>query len=671
MAVQKENKKGRDNIQSKIERLKAFAKQYPYAFSNMAELKKRLEEEGKTEEKAELEALYESEYTYLRARNLQGKLSEALIKEIREGRIGGVFPLSKEDTIYQKEIGISEAEIEGIVQNFGSVAHFQEAYIQYRVDLANAADSMEEEKIVQTNPIMLKYQKQLPLIRDFYFGESKAYETMLEELIGRYNDQDSKSWVLDKGIDSALDILLQRFPNRTREILGRQLGLNNEKKETLREVGKKMNLSPERVRQLKNKAISHGKRFLRVEIKERLAFEANEEFIRAYFEQYGIWKQDGKVAIREEDRERLIALCSGKEKQQSVHIQSVPDSIRMLEENTERLISPLHSAGIKTMTDLLKLTPIQLQQIQYIGPKKAQEIMDLVHQKGYQFEWEEAEKEGIQNPKLIAIETLALSKKTYRALIKKKIGDISSLLQETPESLLKIQQIDPKSVQEIMDAVHQRGFQFEWEKEKEGTKQEERSPEMMRIEELPLRRSVYIPLIRANIQKISELLTLTPEGLKRIRQIGPKAAQEIMDAVHQKGFQFQYEEEKEFQEPQEEQENEGDKILQNSSGIPEENKLTPNQQPDDLKRKVDVLKAEKEEISQEVNKLVEQLDQGERVDSAIRSAIIQTYQLLQEQTKVMQEISLAIWDTQTVEKEKQEERANLQKNLKERTREGE
>ena len=155
MAVQKENKKGRDNIQSKIERLKAFAKQYPYAFSNMAELKKRLEEEGKTEEKAELEALYESEYTYLRARNLQGKLSEALIKEIREGRIGGVFPLSKEDTIYQKEIGISEAEIEGIVQNFGSVAHFQEAYIQYRVDLANAADSMEEEKIVQTNPIML------------------------------------------------------------------------------------------------------------------------------------------------------------------------------------------------------------------------------------------------------------------------------------------------------------------------------------------------------------------------------------------------------------------------------------------------------------------------------------------------------------------------------------
>ena len=89
MAVQKENKKGRDNIQSKIERLKAFAKQYPYAFSNMAELKKRLEEEGETEEKAELEALYESEYTYLRARNLQGKLSEALIKEIREGRIGG------------------------------------------------------------------------------------------------------------------------------------------------------------------------------------------------------------------------------------------------------------------------------------------------------------------------------------------------------------------------------------------------------------------------------------------------------------------------------------------------------------------------------------------------------------------------------------------------------
>lgn len=95
----------KDTLDKKIERLKLYCKEHPYAFSNYTEIRKRFQDEGRKKELEELEELYNSSYTYILNRKTKGKITDEMKKELTEAKIGGAFGLSKEDSILEKNMG--------------------------------------------------------------------------------------------------------------------------------------------------------------------------------------------------------------------------------------------------------------------------------------------------------------------------------------------------------------------------------------------------------------------------------------------------------------------------------------------------------------------------------------------------------------------------------------
>ena len=398
----------RDTLDKKIERLKLYCKEHPYVFSNYAEIRKRLQDEGRKKELEELEELYNSSYAYILNRKSDGKITDKMKEELTEAKIGGAFGLSKEDSILEKKYGINRKIAVRLLQEFGTLDNFREAYIDLRLDLINNKAIYYKDILDKHNEVA-KYIKDLPVVEIYDLESSPRYSSLMNAITGG----EIKSKVLGKGYTEDVDKALELLTDRERKVLTMRFGLNGEQPKTLKEISHCFNLSGERMREIEAKALR--KMRYQKKIKNIIfdkVYNASEEFVQSYFQMHDVFVNENEPNLTEEEIGKLMTICErekqierereGQRKKQEIKNQEskFKNTIKELTKNgdvpiddlmlSKRAYNCMRRAGIRTVSELLEKiqTEEDFKKFRFLGKKTKKEIIDEIHDAGFNFRFE-------------------------------------------------------------------------------------------------------------------------------------------------------------------------------------------------------------------------------------------------------------------------------------------
>lgn len=398
----------RDTLDKKIERLKLYCKEHPYVFSNYAEIRKRLQDEGRKKELEELEELYNSSYTYILNRKSDGKITDKMKEELTEAKIGGAFGLSKEDSILEKKYGINRKIAVRLLQDFGTLDNFREAYIDLRLDLINNKAIYYKDILDKHNEVA-KYIKDLPVVETYDMESSPRYSSLMNAITGG----EIKNKVLGKGYTEDVDKALELLTDRERKVLTMRFGLNGEQPKTLKEISHCFNFSGERMREIEAKALR--KMRYQKKIKNIIfdkVYNASEEFVQSYFQMHDVFVNENEPNLTEEEIGKLMTICErekqieiereGQRKKQEIKNQEskFKNTIKELTKNgdvpiddlmlSKRAYNCMRRAGIRTVSELLEKiqTEEDFKKFRFLGKKTKKEIIDEIHDAGFNFRFE-------------------------------------------------------------------------------------------------------------------------------------------------------------------------------------------------------------------------------------------------------------------------------------------
>ena len=469
-----------DNIEAKVEKLRIYCEKHPYVFSNMKRTRERLQIEGKKDELEELEELYQSSYQYIISRKSKGKLSKEVERELEKIKIGGVFGIKEEDLIWKEKYGISKKIIIQLIQDFGSLENFKEAYINLKVELAKAENMKIKEEILRKNPQILEYMKVLPIVRYYGLGED-AYNKLVKDAF-RMEIKDGiasnalleSEIVIDGQIKKEVDATLDSCTEKEKKVIELRYGLKDKKTRTLKEVGASVGNQAERIRQIeagvKRKLRTPYKRYQRL---REYIFEPTEEFIRTYFKMHDIFVGENEPALDKEEIDKLIGMLEEQKREKE-------EKKSMAEEK-----------------------------------QKKEEKKSMVEEK----KEEERKTEVKENPvDEIRIIDIGLSTRGTNCLIRNGITSIEKLLDkiEREDELSGIQSMGKKTEKEIIDKVHSLGFKFKFESEQEVETEE--NP-MNNIEYLNLQIMNCEEEIKTNSKKVEKLETQKIKVKEKIEKL--------------------------------------------------------------------------------------------------------------------------------------------------------
>lgn len=153
----------------------------------------------------------------------------------------------------------------------------------------------------------------------------------------------------------------------------------------------------------------------------------------------------------------------------------------------------------------------------------------------------------------LELKDLNLSVRSYNALnnsfrvLVKNVGDIIDLEEG---DFWKIRNLGEKSGKEIIAKIHSIGLKMKWEEDRndEGVAKalviDEKSKTGILTIELGLSSRSYYCLARAGIDNVDDLIDLEEKNFRKIRNLGPKSADEIIDKIHEFGLKMRWEEDK-------------------------------------------------------------------------------------------------------------------------------
>lgn len=314
--------KAKDTIADKVERLKAFCKKYPDAFSYVPQLRKELNDE----EIKELDEV-KDDYDYIKVRRSKGKLSKNIEEELTKNHIGGIFK-SAEDIEFDKKNKISPKDKGLILRKFGSIDNFRKAYIEYMVKLAATENDSERAKLKEESEDIIEIASRVPLVRYFYLGSSNK-EGLLKLILPICDENLEKTFILFTVESSIREILSDRY----REVIELKYGLSyglscgimfrlsedgdiieekygsaeDERKcFSTAEIAEKLECSESYISYL----LRYG--FKRLEGREKRLNSSlsrpSERFIREYFKRTDIFENENQE-LSDEDKEELQKIC--------------------------------------------------------------------------------------------------------------------------------------------------------------------------------------------------------------------------------------------------------------------------------------------------------------------------------------------------------------------------
>jgi RNA polymerase primary sigma factor len=150
------------------------------------------------------------------------------------------------------------------------IAKVKETYEKLKEELRR--EPTEEEIAKRLNTSVKKVKNALSIVRlpislDMPLGEGGEEDFTLLDVLSKKGTEDIEKELIEETIHEELKSMLDVLDKREKEIIKMRYGLNGEEPKTLEEVGEKLGISRERVRQLEQRAL---KRLKAVALKEHL-----------------------------------------------------------------------------------------------------------------------------------------------------------------------------------------------------------------------------------------------------------------------------------------------------------------------------------------------------------------------------------------------------------------
>lgn len=634
-------------------------------------------------------------YEYIKVRKSKGKLSEEIVQELKEARIGGVFGFLNEDEELMQKYKIENKIIIQLLQDFNTIDNFRKAYIQYKIDFVNAETHEEKRNLMDRNENLLKYRQYLPLVEDFDLCCKKGYHKLVRDILKR-DEPDywlNESIIIEENFDEILNSMLDgNITEKQKKVIELRLGINGDKEKTFSDIGEQLNLSSTRVNQLYKRAIRNirGLSGIRTMGTQYGYFTINkfckptEEFIREYFSIHDIFYSEDEQQMSKENIERLMCYCqSYQEKEDKM------DEIELLQRHEDgklyiselgisaRTYNALRWKGITTTKELIENIESveELLNIRNLGRTSVEEIVEKIHSLGLKFEFEGKQIDIVYLKTIDHIELLQLHEegrlglkelgfpsKACKIFKFSEIRNTADLLSEfeDPKELRRIYGLGETIIAKIVEKVHSLGLKFKCEEEeiKEVDLLELHKQGELGLEMLGLSTRTYNCLVRSGYRTTTELIENIEEieDFSNIRNMGRKSRDEIIEKMHDLDLKFKYEEH--------EEEHEDEEIVEEQVKNPFTFLVGSMEECDSkhtvLCEELEQLKIQ-EEISQKIEQILEQLKEmtDGKITSEISELMKQSYKMLQEQRKMMKTLDETIIATQGLEKMNREERAKL------------
>jgi RNA polymerase primary sigma factor len=150
------------------------------------------------------------------------------------------------------------------------IAKVKETYEKLKEELGR--EPTEEEVAKRLNTSVKKVKNTLSIVRlpislDMPLGEGGEEDFTLLDVLSKKGTEDIEKELIEETIHKELESMLDVLDEREKEIIKMRYGLDGEEPKTLEEVGEKLGISRERVRQLEQRAL---KRLKAVALKEHL-----------------------------------------------------------------------------------------------------------------------------------------------------------------------------------------------------------------------------------------------------------------------------------------------------------------------------------------------------------------------------------------------------------------
>ena len=138
------------------------------------------------------------------------------------------------------------------------IAKVKETYEKLKEELGR--EPTEEEIAKRLNTSVKKVKNALSIVRlpislDMPLGEGGEEDFTLLDVLSKKGTEDIEKELIEQTIHEELESMLDVLDEREKEIIKMRYGLNGEESRTLEEVGEKLGISRERVRQLEQRAL--------------------------------------------------------------------------------------------------------------------------------------------------------------------------------------------------------------------------------------------------------------------------------------------------------------------------------------------------------------------------------------------------------------------------------
>lgn len=493
MSLEKES---RIKIDVRIDRLEKFCKSNPrlwLAFIKGMPMEDVLDDVNE-EKKAELmEQLQNAikEYKYICDRRRKGTIKEEKINRLKEAGVGGALGYKRQiEDLAEKyqTVGIKgeklkdenyinkhKKNLKGYLYTldmlYGGFDNFRKLYIQALLNGERFDVPKEFEGLFIENFDLNSSNFVNPLNNELYKDIRTLFKFEDEPIIGEIYDGEK--------INDALFML----NNREHMIIRNRYGLDNNEELKYEEIAERYNITIERARQVKEKALMklqmntvYGRRLLANRDEEK-----RKQFITKYFENHDIFA-DSEQSISQTDREELFKILSQRDftKQNTNSVGNViPKPMQEREvEPTEgmqdnganittikelglgaRLYNILNRAGIKTTKDLENTSLRQFSEMRNMGEKTLQDLLTKMDSLGIKAK-DELSNTEINSPeqKRKPIDALGFSTRLYNALDRAKIATIEDLSNTTVDEFLRMRYMGEKTFDELMTKMDSFGI---------------------------------------------------------------------------------------------------------------------------------------------------------------------------------------------------------------------
>lgn len=613
-----------DKIEQKIERIENFCKNNQRLWltrSNTREMQTLLKQIKNRAARKKIEQELEKvklDYAYVAQRKRNKKLKPEYIEKLKNAGVGGVFGYEYDFEKYN----IDKKVLLDINEKYGNLDNFREVYIQAMIDRKHTdiiPEDLEDKLVtsfdVSSPDLVNRKDKYFVYLNEACKGEFGGIKISDISFIDSNNIKDIIS-----------EIMRLKLTHRFSTITELRYGLSDEKS-SVNEIAKRFNMLPPTAfsiiqrNNIKVKNwLSQPEYFERIDSDNKISSIKREEFIRKFFEKHDIFYNPEDVELDEQTRNELLAIYNdGKTvmaQMDYIHNDGVtsleielfirrisneaniyfPKNINDLDKKLEYLLInfrgtyDIYMQVAKQKEYLANFTTEQ--KIEFIRSNIGETVnirdifwnnsedvlKDVIENFNINFNTEEVEiskfsdyyisakhLDNIISKSLIevdmskaieewllkqdkcnetennGIEKLNLDARSYNALGRAKINSISDLVALDEKQLKRIRNLGKKSIDEIVDKVHELGYEFK--KSEEKTNQEEsENQEKTSIKKLNLSGRPYKALLRNEVNYVEDLIELDEETLRNTRNIGKKSFDEIIENVHNLGYKFKWEE---------------------------------------------------------------------------------------------------------------------------------